>query len=79
MKIVIVWLNSTPKLSAGKCKNSVRIWETMLLPTPPKQMKTTIIGLGLIGGSLAKDLRKTNFSNEFVGIDNNKINAKKQA
>ena len=40
-------------------------------------MKTTIIGLGLIGGSLAKDLRKTNFSNEFVGIDNNKINAKK--
>ena len=35
-------------------------------------MKTTIIGLGLIGGSLAKDLRKSKFATEITGIDINK-------
>ena len=40
-------------------------------------MKTTIIGLGLIGGSLAKDLRKSKFATELIGIDSNKENAKK--
>ncbi len=40
-------------------------------------MKTTIIGLGLIGGSLAKDLRKSKFATEFIGIDTNPGNAKK--
>lgn len=40
-------------------------------------MKTTIIGLGLIGGSLAKDLRKSKFTNEFIGVDVNRENAKK--
>lgn len=40
-------------------------------------MKTTIIGLGLIGGSLAKDLRKSKFATEFIGVDTNKDNAKK--
>jgi prephenate dehydrogenase len=32
-------------------------------------MRTTIIGLGLIGGSIAKDLRKTGFATELIGID----------
>ena len=32
-------------------------------------MKTTIIGLGLIGGSLAKDLRKTKFATELIGVE----------
>ena len=39
-------------------------------------MKTTIIGLGLIGGSLAKDLRKLKFSNELVGVDASSEHAK---
>ena len=40
-------------------------------------MKTTIIGLGLIGGSMAKDLRKSKFATELIGIDINKTHAKK--
>jgi prephenate dehydrogenase len=34
-------------------------------------MKITIIGLGLIGGSLARDLRKSEFATEIIGVDNN--------
>ena len=40
-------------------------------------MKTTIIGLGLIGGSMAKDLRKSKFATELIGIDINETHAKK--
>lgn len=40
-------------------------------------MKTTIIGLGLIGGSIAKDLRKSKFATELIGIDINETHAKK--
>jgi len=32
-------------------------------------MKLAVIGLGLIGGSMAKDLRKAGFANEIVGVD----------
>ena len=39
-------------------------------------MKLTVIGLGLIGGSMAKDLRRTKFATELIGVDNNPINAK---
>lgn len=39
-------------------------------------MRTTIIGLGLIGGSLAKDLRKTKFATELIGVDSNESHAK---
>ena len=39
-------------------------------------MKITIIGLGLIGGSLAKDLRKTKFATDLTGVDIDKANAK---
>lgn len=39
-------------------------------------MKTTIIGLGLIGGSLAKDLRKSNFATELTGVDTNSEHAR---
>jgi prephenate dehydrogenase len=39
-------------------------------------MKTTIIGLGLIGGSLAKDLRNSGFSTELIGVDSNEEHAK---
>lgn len=39
-------------------------------------MKATIIGLGLIGGSLAKDLRRLNFASELTGIDTNEQHAK---
>lgn len=39
-------------------------------------MKTTIIGLGLIGGSLAKDLRKSKFATELIGVDANNEHAK---
>ena len=34
-------------------------------------MKTTVIGLGLIGGSIALDLRKAGLATELVGIDLN--------
>ncbi|MBN2636306.1 MAG: prephenate dehydrogenase [Prolixibacteraceae bacterium] len=39
-------------------------------------MKTTIIGLGLIGGSIAKDLRKSKFATELIGVDASETNAK---
>jgi len=37
-------------------------------------MKTTVIGLGLIGGSIALDLRKAGLATELVGIDLNPSN-----
>ncbi len=40
-------------------------------------MKTTIIGLGLIGGSIAIDLRKSGLATELVGIDLNPAHASK--
>jgi prephenate dehydrogenase len=40
-------------------------------------MKTTIIGLGLIGGSIAIDLRKSGIATELIGIDLNPLHAKK--
>lgn len=36
-------------------------------------MKTTIIGLGLIGGSLAMDLRKSGFATNLIGVDDNEV------
>jgi prephenate dehydrogenase len=32
-------------------------------------MKVSIIGLGLIGSSIAKDLRKNNFANKIIGVE----------
>ena len=40
-------------------------------------MKTTIIGLGLIGGSIAIDLRKSGIATELTGIDLSKDHAEK--
>lgn len=40
-------------------------------------MKTTIIGLGLIGGSIAIDLRKSGIATDIVGIDLNQAHATK--
>lgn len=40
-------------------------------------MKTTIIGLGLIGGSIAIDLRKSGVATSLVGVEVNKDHAKK--
>ncbi len=37
-------------------------------------MKITIVGLGLIGGSMARDLRKAGFADEIIGVDNNAVN-----
>jgi len=39
-------------------------------------MKLTVIGLGLIGGSMAKDLRKAGFAHEITGVDTNPENEK---
>lgn len=39
-------------------------------------MRTTIIGLGLIGGSMARDLRKSKFATELIGVDVNEKHAK---
>jgi prephenate dehydrogenase len=39
-------------------------------------MKVTIIGLGLIGGSIAIDLRKKKFATELIGTDINEMNAR---
>jgi prephenate dehydrogenase len=38
-------------------------------------MKLTVIGLGLIGGSMAIDLRKAGFTHEITGVDVNPDNA----
>ncbi len=40
-------------------------------------MRTTIVGLGLIGGSMAKDLRKSKFATELTGVEINETHAKK--
>ncbi len=34
-------------------------------------MKLTVIGLGLIGGSIAKDLRRSGFATEIIGVETN--------
>ncbi|MEI7499258.1 MAG: prephenate dehydrogenase [Bacteroidota bacterium] len=39
-------------------------------------MKVTIIGLGLIGGSVARDLKERKFANHIYGVDINPENAK---
>lgn len=38
-------------------------------------MIVTIIGLGLMGGSMAIDLKKRNFAKHIIGVDNDQINA----
>ncbi|MBL7970189.1 MAG: prephenate dehydrogenase/arogenate dehydrogenase family protein, partial [Prolixibacteraceae bacterium] len=38
-------------------------------------MKLTVIGLGLIGGSMAIDLRKAGFATEITGVDSRAENA----
>lgn len=38
-------------------------------------MKVSIVGLGLIGGSVAKDLRKANFASHFIGVEANEQHA----
>ncbi len=38
-------------------------------------MKLTVVGLGLIGGSIAIDLRKAGFANEITGVDLSSENA----
>lgn len=40
-------------------------------------MKTTVIGLGLIGGSMALDLKKAGIATEIAGVDLNPDNASK--
>lgn len=34
-------------------------------------MKIAVVGLGLIGGSIAKDLKKNRFATEIIGVDSN--------
>ncbi|MDH4090318.1 MAG: prephenate dehydrogenase [Cyclobacteriaceae bacterium] len=40
-------------------------------------MKITVVGLGLIGGSMALDLRKAGLATELVGIESDPVNALK--
>jgi len=40
-------------------------------------MKITVIGLGLIGGSIARDLRSSGFATELIGVENNENHAEK--
>lgn len=40
-------------------------------------MKITIVGLGLIGGSMAKDIRKAKFASQLIGVDANETHAKR--
>src|SRR5689334_3915136 len=46
-------------------------------PDKKLEMKTTIIGPGLIGGSIAIDLRKSGLAKSLVGVDANPAHAKK--
>lgn len=38
-------------------------------------MKVAIIGLGLIGGSMAIDLKKSGYAESIIGVDNNQLHA----
>lgn len=38
-------------------------------------MRISIVGLGLIGGSMAIDLRKRGFASHVIGVDSNKLHA----
>ncbi len=38
-------------------------------------MTVTIIGTGLIGGSMAIDLKKRNFANKIIAVDSDKLHA----
>ena len=38
-------------------------------------MKIGIVGLGLIGGSMAIDLRRRGFASKVLGVENEKVNA----
>ncbi len=40
-------------------------------------MTVTVIGIGLIGGSLAKDLRRIGFASEIIGVDSNAKHAER--
>lgn len=40
-------------------------------------MKIAIVGLGLIGGSMALDLKKTGFANQVIGVDHQISNAER--
>lgn len=40
-------------------------------------MKVTIVGLGLIGGSIARDLRKAEFATKIIGVDSNEEHLKR--
>lgn len=40
-------------------------------------MKVAIFGIGLIGGSLAKDLRESRFASEIIGVENSESHANK--
>jgi prephenate dehydrogenase len=40
-------------------------------------MKVVIFGIGLIGGSLAKDLRESKFASEIIGVENSQAHAEK--
>lgn len=40
-------------------------------------MKVTVVGIGLIGGSIALDLRKAGIASQVVGVDLNSLNAGK--
>lgn len=40
-------------------------------------MNVTIIGLGLIGGSIAKDLKKAGFASKIIGVDKDQANGEK--
>ncbi len=46
-----------------------------LLPTERIVMKVGIIGLGLIGGSMAIDLRRKGFAEEVLGVESEPVNA----
>ncbi|MBX7172401.1 MAG: prephenate dehydrogenase [Pyrinomonadaceae bacterium] len=40
-------------------------------------MRIAIFGIGLIGGSLAKSLRESNFASEIIGVENSQAHAEK--
>lgn len=40
-------------------------------------MVVTIVGIGLIGGSMAKDMRRTGFADKFIGVDASANNAER--
>src|SRR6266853_3079939 len=58
-------------------KSDVSAFTSTIGGNSRERKKITIVGVGLIGGSLALQLHEKKLSSKLIGVDNNKEHAKK--